>query len=129
MKEHGNYSFEWQQGILILSLQGAFNEQAITQFFNEVTQSVLASKRTHWVLLSRVDETMLGSLEVLDIIKGAYVWGMEQGCIAAAISGANFIVKDIFTSYFDTLAINTRICVDQQEAISWLAGELKKAEL
>jgi len=128
MEEHGSYSFEWQGDILVLSLFGGFNEQAINRFFLQVTESILTSARPRWVLLSSVDEAMLGSPEVISIIKSAYMWGIDHGCVAAAISGANLVVRSIFSSYFEDLAFNTQNFDEKSEALLWLTAQLKENE-
>lgn len=127
MIEHGQYKFDWQGDILVLSLQGGFNEVAIKNFFGQVTDSILVRQKPHWVLLSNVDSSMLGSPEVIGIIKSAYSWGIRKGCIAAAISGANLVVEDIFSNYFKTLAIPTALFAHQEDALQWLQRKLDEA--
>ena len=120
MKEHGNYSFEWQDDVLILSLSGAFNEVAIVSFFKQVLASVTHSGRARWVLLSSLDRKMMGTPMVFDIIKNAYRWGEANGCAAAAISGANVVVAHMFTEFFKNVSYPTRLFDQKQDAVDWL---------
>lgn len=122
VKEHGSYSFEWREDLLILSLSGAFNDIAIRTFFKQVLASVVGSGRTRWVLLSRLDRKMIGTPAVFDIIKNAYRWGEENGCVGAAISGANVVVDRMFSEFFKGISYPTQLFDFEQDAIHWLNG-------
>ncbi len=126
MKEHGHYCFEWQGDLLILSLKGAFNEAAILSFFKDVLESVVTSKKTQWVLLSSLDRTMMGTPNVLEIIKNAYRWGETNGCVSAAISGANVVISKVFSDFFELISYDTKLFDHKQDAVDWLNVQLEK---
>lgn len=120
MNEHGEYSFEWQGSILILHLRGSFNTQAIVAFFSDVMRSLNEQQKPAWALLSSIDRDMMGTPEVVDIIKQAYRFAETYQCIGAAISGANSIIQNIFTDYFQHITYPTALFDTQPEAIIWL---------
>lgn len=126
MKEHGEYSFEWQGDILILHLSGSFNTQAILSFFNEVMMSLMKENKSQWALLSSIDQGMMGTPEVLQIIKQAYHFAEGNQCIGASISGANGIIANIFTQFFEDISYPTAIFDEHDDAIHWLQTLFKE---
>ena len=130
-RQHGDYSHEWQSELLILRLHGAFNEAAINTFFLSLAGVIQAHVKAHpnakWALLSSLDQDMLGTPKTLGIIKFAYRWSQENGCIAAAISNANAVVKHVFVPHFESLEINTNFFDTETQAIDWLNQQLKNA--
>ena len=123
-KEHGDYHLEWQGDLLILSLSGSFNEIAITRFFQQVMGSFRSRSDRPWVLLSSLDKEMIGTPAVLDIIKTAYRWGEQHQCKAAAISGANIVINQLYLSFFEELSYPARIFEKKDEAVNWLSEQL-----
>lgn len=123
-KEHGDYHLEWQGDLLILSLSGSFNEIAITRFFQQVMASFQSRSDRPWVLLSSLDKEMIGTPAVLEIIKTAYRWGEQHQCKAAAISGANIVINQLYLSFFEELSYPARIFEKKDEAVNWLSEQL-----
>jgi len=123
-KEHGDYHLEWQGDLLILSLSGSFNEIAITRFFQQVMASFRTRPSRPWVLLSSLDKEMIGTPAVLEIIKTAYRWGEQHQCKAAAISGANIVINQLYLSFFEELSYPARIFEKKDEAVNWLSEQL-----
>jgi len=132
-RQHGDYSHEWQGELLILRLHGAFNEAAINAFFlslaDVIQEHVKAHPNSKWALLSSLNQDMLGTPDVMDIIKFAYQWSQENGCIAAAISNANAVVKHVFVPYFESLDINTDFFDTETQAIEGLNKQLENAAM
>jgi len=123
-KEHGDYHLEWQGDLLILSLSGSFNEIAITRFFQQVMGSFQSRSDRPWVLLSSLDKEMIGTPAVLEIIKTAYRWGEQHQCKAAAISGANIVINQLYLSFFEELSYPARIFEKKDDAVNWLSEQL-----
>lgn len=124
LKEHGEYSFEWQGDLLILSLSGSFNDVAIERFFDQVLESFISREERPWALLSSIDGGMMGTPEVLDVIKGAYRWGEANQCKAAAISGANMVIDRIYRTFFESISYPTELFPEKDQAIEWLTSQL-----
>ena len=125
LSEHGDYGFEWRGNLLILTLSGGFNEAAIAHFFQQVLASFAGRGDSPWAILSSIDKGMMGTPEVIKIIKTAYRWGETHYCKAAAISGANVIVHRIYSELFEKLSYDAELFDSKEEAIEWLENKLK----
>lgn len=122
--EHGEYRFEWQGDLLIFTLSGGFNEAAIANFFQQVIQSLAQREFKPWVLLSDIDQNVMGTPEVHKAVKMGYKWAGHHGCCAAAISDPNLIIRHVYHDFFNQLPYDADIFTDRDQAIVWLNARL-----
>ncbi len=85
MNAHGNWKLEWQGVVLTIRISGAFNQEGLIEFTDNVKSSIASHNISKWYLLEILDAETMVTPEAMTQLKALYEWYFENGCQSQAL--------------------------------------------
>ncbi|MDC0603466.1 hypothetical protein OAP14_10695 [Aliiglaciecola sp.] len=95
MNAHGNWKLEWQGVVLTIRISGAFNQEGLIEFTDNVKSSIASHNISKWYLLEILDAETMVTPEAMTQLKALYEWYFENGCQSQALINNNILQKEI----------------------------------
>lgn len=117
MQCNGEINIEWNEGLLIVSPQGPFNDAGLVEDIDKVKNAILIKNSKKWSRLEVWREETLGSPVVMESAKKLYLWCTLHGCIATAIVIENSLQRSLIEKGSSG---NIGVFNNKYEAIDWV---------
>ncbi|XQW84499.1 hypothetical protein ACOYR1_15365 [Thalassotalea piscium] len=117
MNPHGAASTEWNDDLLIVTLQGPFNELGAEISIALIRNAVINQHKKVWCKLEFWDDETLGSPCVMGLVEKASKWYVDNGCFASAVVVSNSLQQQIISKLSNG---RTATFYQQADAINWL---------
>lgn len=124
MKEHGHVDIKFDGNILILSVHGPFNIEAVESSLREIKNLVNQKENDFWYRVDFLDEDTLGPPEAMKAIGEFYLWADKNGCRATAVACSNSLQKVLMDSFISASDINVKTFMTQTDAIDYIKQQV-----
>ncbi len=122
MEQHGNIKLKWENDLLIVKVEGSFNEEGTDAAIKTYQKYIQASGISAWLQLELWEEHTLGGPDSMEKLPDIYFWSREQGCIATAIVVTDVVQKGTIST---KLPDYIKVFYSQTKAIEWLEIQKK----
>ncbi len=124
---HGNSIVELKNSIIFVELEGAFNEQGVSLWINEIKATINKLKGERFAILMDLRKALGGTPESFELSNQYNSWLNGQNMVAKALLYGSSVFEDMDTTLVPSKKIqNIQVFDDSEEAKLWLERELSR---
>jgi len=123
---HGNFTVTFNEGIIFVVLEGAFNEYAVANWANEIKAIINALNGERFAILMDMRMALGGTPESFEVSNQYNAWLNEQNMVAKALIYGSSVLEDMdYTFVKSKKDQNTKVFDNIEEAENWLQSLFK----
>lgn len=119
--EHGQIIFSWRDDVLILDIEGAFNCEGVEYATNQLIKTVDDKGFSKWRRLEILSDEVMGSPEVLKMVKENFHWCERNGCFVTAVVVSSQFQTQVLGDFLGDF--HMKLFDDVESARKWLDAQ------